>query len=103
MYARMVKLTLRPGKTEEITQVVRDVIIPALKEQPGFIGQLFLTRQEQDSAISINWWETESEMAAFESSALYRDLMGKIKDTLAGPPDGLHYQVGAETRLLEKV
>ncbi len=51
--------------------------VPVLKEQKGSKGQLLLTQRDTGKAVSINLWETEGDLTAFETSPLYRELMGK--------------------------
>ncbi len=86
MYARAVNIQFQPGKINEASRIVNDSIVPAMKGQKGFKGQLLLTQTETGKAISINLWETEIDLTAFETSPLYEELMGKLAGVLAGPP-----------------
>lgn len=96
MYARAVNIQFQPGKIDEANHIVKELVIPALREQKGFRGQLFLTQHDMSKAISINLWETEADLTAFEASPVYRELMGKIAGILAGPPVGERYEVGVQ-------
>jgi heme-degrading monooxygenase HmoA len=96
MYARAVNMQFQPGKIDEANRIVNESVIPVLREQKGFRGQLFLIQHETSKAISINLWETEADLTAFETSPLYRELMGKIAGVLAGPPVGERYEVGGQ-------
>lgn len=96
MYARAVNIQFQPGKIDEANRIVNESVIPVLREQKGFRGQLFLIQHETNKAISINLWETEADLTAFETSPLYRELMGKIGGILAGPPVGERYEVGGQ-------
>jgi quinol monooxygenase YgiN len=102
MYARLVKLKVVGEKMDELSHIVQTVIVPVLKEEKGFIGQLFLVKAKENQAVSINWWQGETEMAEFESGSVYRELMGKIKHLLAGPPEGEHYLVSVDARMEER-
>ena len=51
---------------------------------------------QSGKAISINLWETEADLKAFESSPVYRELMGKLAGVLAGPPAGERYEVSVQ-------
>jgi heme-degrading monooxygenase HmoA len=77
MHARAVNLQVQTGRVDEANQIVEDEIVPALKEQEGFKGQPLLTQRDTGKAISINLWETEEDLATFESRPLYGELMGK--------------------------
>ncbi|MBM4307155.1 MAG: hypothetical protein FJ123_10500 [Deltaproteobacteria bacterium] len=93
MYARAVNVPFQSGKIDEAIRIVKDSIVPAMKGQKGFKGQLLLTQSDTGKAISINLWETEADLIAFETSPLYKELMGKLGGVLAGPPAGDRYQV----------
>jgi hypothetical protein len=41
-------------------------------------------------------WETEAHLTAFETSPLYKELLGKLAGILAGPPVGEHYEVSVQ-------
>jgi heme-degrading monooxygenase HmoA len=96
MYARVVNVQFQSGKLDEATRLVRDVIVPVMQQQKGFKGQLLLTQSETHKAISINFWDTEADLTAFETNPLYRELMGKLAGVLAGPPAGDRYRVGVQ-------
>ena len=96
MYARAVSIQFQAGKVDEASRIVKDVIVPVLKEQGGFKEQLLLTQHDTGKALSINLWETETDLTAFETSPLYRELMGKLAGVLAGPPAGERYEVSVQ-------
>jgi heme-degrading monooxygenase HmoA len=96
MYARAVNVQFQSGKADEANYLVKNAIVPVLQEQKGFKGQLFLTQRDTGKAISINLWETEDDLTAFESSPVYRELMGKLAGVLAGPPAGERYEVSVQ-------
>ncbi|MCJ7795211.1 MAG: hypothetical protein MUQ56_00320 [Thermoleophilia bacterium] len=96
MYARAVNVQFQTGKTDEASRIVGDAIVPVLKAQKGFKGQLLFTQPDTGKAISINLWETEADLTAFETSPLYPELMGKLAGVLAGPPAGERYEVSVQ-------
>ncbi len=96
MYARVVNVQFQPGKLDEANRIVNESIVPVLKEQKGFKGQLLLTQQDTGKAISINLWETEADLTAFETSPLYREVLGKLAAVLAAPPAGEAYEVSVQ-------
>jgi heme-degrading monooxygenase HmoA len=96
MYARAVNVQFQSGKADKTNHLVRDAIVPVLQEQKGFKGQLFLIQRDSGKAISINLWETEADLTAFESSPAYRELMSKLAGVLAGPPSGDRYEVSVQ-------
>jgi heme-degrading monooxygenase HmoA len=96
MFARAVNIQFQSGKVDEGIRLVQDLIVPVLKKQKGFKGQLLLTQRDSGKAVSINLWKTEGDLTAFESSPLYRELMGKLGGVLAGPPVGERYELSVQ-------
>lgn len=96
MYARAVNVQFQPGTVDEASRIVRESIVPVMKEQQGFKGQLLLTQRDTGKAISINLWETEADLTTFETNPLYHELLGKLAGVLAGPPAGERYEVSVQ-------
>ncbi|HZK49474.1 MAG TPA: antibiotic biosynthesis monooxygenase [Thermoleophilia bacterium] len=99
MYARAVNIQFHSAKIDEANRIVQDAIVPVLKEQKGFREQFLLTQSDTGKAVSINLWETEADLTAFESSQLYRELMGKLAGVIAAPPAGERYEVSVLARV----
>jgi len=68
MYTRVVNIQFQSGKIDEASRIVRDFIVPVMKGQKGFKGQLLFTQRDTGKAISINLWEAEADLTAFETS-----------------------------------
>ena len=96
MHARVVNVQFQQGRLDEAKRIVNESVVPVLKEQKGFRSQFLLTQQDTSKAISINLWETEADLTAFETSPLYRQVLGKLADVLAGPPAGEAYEVSVQ-------
>lgn len=71
MYARVTLAQLQPDKIDELTQFLRDNVVPAAKAQQGFKGLLVLTDENTNKGIAIALWETAADMAASEASDGY--------------------------------
>jgi hypothetical protein len=60
MYGRLVEVEgVDPSKREEILGIIRDRIIPGLREIEGFAGFISLVDEENRRARSIVLWETK--------------------------------------------
>ena len=71
MYARVTTVQLQPGVADEVTQYVRDTVVPAAKNAQGFGGILVLTDPANNKGIAITFWDSEADMAAGEASSGY--------------------------------
>ncbi len=96
MRARVVSVQIQQGKMEEASRIVQQLIVPVMREQHGFKAQLFLTQEDTGKAISINLWESEADLRAFEGSSIYPELLGKLGAVLAGRPAGEGYDVSVQ-------
>ena len=86
MHARIMSGQVQPGKEDELTNIYRDSVIPAAKQQKGFKGGLLLVDPNTGKCVSISLWETEAEMTAGESSGYLREQVAKLTPTFAAPP-----------------
>lgn len=93
MFARVTFATAQPGKTDEITKVVRDSILPTVKKQKGFKGLFHLANSATNQGMVIVMWNTEADMTASESSGFYKEQVAKAAPFLAGAPTMEHYEV----------
>ena len=60
MYGRLVEVEgIDPSKREEVLQIMRERIIPGLKEIDGFAGFISLVDEENRRGRSIVLWETK--------------------------------------------
>ncbi len=68
-------------------------MVPAAREQSGFMGALLLT-DSTGIGLSITLWETERDREAGESSGFYKEQIKKFADHLSETPVRKHYEVG---------
>lgn len=86
MYARVVANQIQPGKIDEWLELIRDSVVPALKEQDGFAGFVALVDREHDKTIGYSMWDSEAALAMSESGGYYQVQIAKLGAVLASPP-----------------
>ena len=86
MFARVVTSQIQAGKIDEWLALIRDSIVPALKEHDGFLGFVALADREHDKTIGYSMWQSEAALAASESSGHYQAQIAKLGAVLASPP-----------------
>jgi heme-degrading monooxygenase HmoA len=86
MYARVVTSQLKPGKRDEWIAILRDSIVPAVKQQKGFKGFVVLADPNADKGIAYSVWETEADLKATEASGFYQEQIAKLSEVHAMPP-----------------
>ena len=67
MYAQLIETRLKPERPEVLERLVRNGLVPALREQPGFCGALSLTGRKRARTLLVLLWETEEEAGAVRS------------------------------------
>ena len=93
MYARVVRNQLQVGKTDEWLAIIRESIVPSLKEQAGFRGVVVMTDRKHDRSIGYSMWDSEATLAASETSGNYQQQIAKLGSVLAAPPVREAYEV----------
>lgn len=60
MYGRLIEIEgMDPSKREEVLGIIREKIIPGLKEIDGFAGFISLVDEQNRRARSVVLWETK--------------------------------------------
>jgi quinol monooxygenase YgiN len=86
MHARVVTNHIQAGKMDEWLALIRESIVPSLKEQNGFLGFVTLVDRQHDQSIGYSIWADETDLAASETSGSYQQQIAKLSAVLAGPP-----------------
>ena len=93
MHARVVSNQIQPGKMDEWLGLIRDSVVPALKEQAGFQGFVALIDREHGTSIGYSMWDSPADLAASETSGNYQQQIAKLGGVLAAPPAREAYEV----------
>ena len=93
MYARVLMAQPEPGKTDELIQLIRDSVIPEVKQEVGFKGLLLLNERATGRGISITLWETPVDLRASETSGYLQQQLSKVASLLTEPPEIGVYEV----------
>jgi quinol monooxygenase YgiN len=93
MHARVVSNQIQRGKLDQRLDLIRESIVPALKEQNGFQGFVALVDREHDRSIGYSIWTGPADLAASETSGNYQEQIAKLGSVPAGPPAREVYEV----------
>jgi hypothetical protein len=81
--ALAVEFIAKPGKTDELRELLCQVVTPLLRDRTGFIRSIFLTaREEPRRVVVITLWSTEDRSVGdpLEESPLVRELLSSLID-----------------------
>ena len=85
MFGRLVEIEgIDPSKREEVLGILRERIIPGLKEIEGFAGFISLVDEENRRARSVVLWETRegAEEAERQFAATREEIVGGMGATV---------------------
>lgn len=86
MYARILTGQAQPEQLDQLIMVFQDSIVPAAKQQEGFLGiRLFIDRAT-GKAVVVSRWQTEAALLAGEASGYYQEQLVKVVPFLTAPP-----------------
>jgi len=85
MYARITFVQVRPEDIEDTIRLYDDSVVPAAREQEGFLGTALLVR-DNGEALSINLADSLEALHANEASGFYQSQVAKFRDKIVGHP-----------------
>ena len=102
VFARLTFVKLKPDVSLEDTRKIWEgSVIPAAKDQQGFIGGFLLVTEQRDEAVAVALWESKDDAFAGEQSSYYQDQKRKLVGFLAAPPETKYYDVNSEIVFLK--
>jgi len=51
MFTRIVELTTKPGKNEQLSATINDKVLSILKKQKGFVDEMVLISDKEDNRV----------------------------------------------------
>ena len=93
MYGRVTTMQIQPAKMEEAIHIAQESIIPAIKQQHGFLGFTDLMDRETGKVVFITRFDTQADMQAGMSNNFVQQQLLKLTSVLAGPPSSELYEI----------
>lgn len=93
-FTRNVQFEIKPGKGQEFTNMMEKDILPILKKQDGFRGELALVNE--DRAVGISCWDTEQHAESYRTNT-YPKVLETLKPVIQGTPSVETYIVASTT------
>ena len=97
MYARVLTVQVQPDKSEEAIAIFRNSVIPAAKQQKGFISLMLLTDRSTGKGVSVGLWEIEDDLNANEASGYLQEQLAKFGGLVTAPPVRDGYEVSVQS------
>jgi hypothetical protein len=90
--ARVTSVAVKPEDTEESARLFAESVLPAARQEAGFMGALLLVRDD-GRAIAIDLCDTIENLRANERSGFYQEQIAKFAEKIVGHPTREVYEV----------
>jgi quinol monooxygenase YgiN len=102
MYARNVRIKLKPDNVSEFRRLVEQKVLPLLRAQKGFRGEIILVTSRLNEAIAMSFWDNQEHADAY-NHVVYLDVLRILSQVVESVPMVENFEVVDSTlRLHEK-
>lgn len=85
MFARTVRMQLKPNSVPEFTMMVEREVIPLLRKQQGFKDEITFVPSDGKEAVAISLWEQKENAEAYNRGT-YPDVLKALGKVVEGTP-----------------
>ena len=97
MFTRVVELTSKPGKAQELSNTINEKGVPILKKQNGFVDEIILnSNAESDRVLALSFWKTREDAERYQREQ-YKNIHDSIRHLLQGEPNIRTFDVHSST------
>jgi hypothetical protein len=95
MYSRVVTARVYPDRLDEAIRLWRDSVVPANRQQKGWVSGRMLVDRVTGKAVVVALWETQADLQA-TSGPYLQEQLAKFASLFIEPPVEELYEVAAE-------
>ena len=96
MFARHVSMHLKVNSVGDFSRTMEKEIIPVLRKQKGFQGEITLIASEGGGAVAISLWDRKEDAEAY-NRATYPEVLKALAKVLEGALHIQTYEVANST------
>lgn len=96
MFARIVRMNLKPGAGKGFTRAIDDEIIPALRKYSGFTGEIAMVSSDGKEAIGISIWDNREHAEEYNRRG-FAGVLKALEAHLEGKSDLRTFEVTNST------
>jgi quinol monooxygenase YgiN len=82
MFSRVNFLETTPERMDDVARVVREVVHPGIREEPGYVGYIVLGDRATGKALGVTLWASEEEREASDAKA--RQIRPRVEEGTGG-------------------
>jgi quinol monooxygenase YgiN len=92
MFSRVNFLETAPERMDDVARVVREIVHPGIREEPGYAGYIVLGDPASGRALGVTLWASEEEREASDAKA--RQIRPRVEEGTGGTMRGVErYEV----------
>jgi heme-degrading monooxygenase HmoA len=96
MFARNVRIQLKPNSTAQFTQTLEKEVLPMLRKQEGFQDEVAFVVPGGTEAYAISFWHTKENAEAYSRTG-YPEVLKALGKVVDGTPQLQVYEVSNST------
>ena len=85
MFARNVRIQLKPNSTAQFTQTLEKEVLPMLRKQEGFKDEVAFIVPGGTEAYAISFWQSKENAEAYSRTG-YPDVLKALGQVVEGTP-----------------
>jgi quinol monooxygenase YgiN len=85
MYENATTVQFQPSQMDEALRILREDVVPVLKEQKGLISLCLLPDRSADKITVISLWISKAHALTIEANCAYRNEVKKLDPLLDSP------------------
>ena len=93
-FTRNVQFEIQPGKSQEFKSTMEKEILPLMKKQAGFRGEIALVNDSH--AVGISVWDSAQNAETYRTNT-YPQVLETLKPVIVGTPSVETFDIAATT------
>ena len=97
MFTRVVEMTSKSGKSQELGNTINEKAVPILKKQRGFVDEIVLVSPgEPDRVLALSFWNRKEDAEEYQREQ-YQKIHDSVKHLLETEPEIRAFDVHSST------
>ena len=97
MHARIFSAQVQPEQLDQLVTVFQEAIVPAARQQEGFLGIRLFVGRATGKAVVVSRWHSEAARLSGEASGYYQEQLVKVVSFLTAPPGRETLEIAVES------
>ncbi len=97
MFTRVVEMTSKSGKSQELGNTINEKAVPILKKQRGFVDEIVLVSPgEPDRVLALSFWNRKEDAEEYQHEQ-YQKVHDSVRHLLETEPEIRTFDVHTST------